>query len=161
MYKKLVFLVLIGILPGLSPIQAQTASGSTEDSVFASALWQAVVSARLAGPEAMQSKPFLGHRPHGAVLQTFYTTLTVNDETGEVIVKRSYSGEGVSELAVANNSGKKFLTAIAVMFKRPEYDSDNADWFWAEYSGDGSLSDSQNCIDCHSTAAGGDFVFTR
>ena len=61
------------------------------------------------------------------------------------------------------------------MLKRPGYDPDNKDWFWAKYLPDGSLDKNPagmqlagmvakgkpaGCIACHTAAPGGDMVFT-
>ena len=70
----------------------------------------------------------------------------------------------------------KYLGAFTVMYKRPGYDPDNSDWFWAKYLPDGSLDKNPKgmqlagrvakvdppagCIGCHSAAPGGDMVFT-
>ena len=150
--------------------------GGPDDTGYAATLWQALVNSNLAGPGALESRPYPGQHPHGAVLQTLYTTLTVDGQTNDVIVKRNYGGEGVSEQMVSNDPDK-FLGAVTVMFKRPGYDPDNADWFWAKYLPDGSLDKNPKgmqlagrvakvnppagCIGCHSAAPGGDMVFTR
>ena len=138
--------------------------------------WQALVAANLAGPNSMQSKAYPGQHPHGAVLENWETELTVGGNTNVVIVKRNYGGDGVSVNAVAEDPSK-YLAAVTVMFKRPGYDSDNSDWFWAKYLPDGSLDKNPKgmqlagrvarvdppagCIGCHSAAPGGDMVFTN
>ena len=176
MKNKLIVSAVAGALLGMSSAQAQPPFGGPDDTGYAATLWQALISANLAGPGALESRPYPGQHPHGAVLQTIYTTLTVDGQTNDVIVKRNYGGEGVSEQMVANVPDK-FLGAVTVMFKRPGYDPDNSDWFWAKYLPDGALDKNPKgmqlagrvakvdppagCIGCHSAAPGGDMVFTR
>jgi hypothetical protein len=64
-----------------------------------------------------------------------------------------------------------YLAAITVMFKRPGFDPDNQDWFWARYAPDGSLAMTDGgvavagrvdgCIGCHSAAGGGDYIYVN
>ncbi len=64
-----------------------------------------------------------------------------------------------------------YLAAITVMFKRPGFDPDNQDWFWARYAPDGSLAMTEGgvamvgrvdgCIGCHSAAGGGDYIYVN
>ncbi len=68
----------------------------------------------------------------------------------------------------------KYLGAVTVMLKRPGYDPETQDWFWAKYLPDGSLDKNPagmllagkvakgkpaGCIACHSAAPGGDMMF--
>ncbi|MDH3671592.1 MAG: cytochrome P460 family protein [Gammaproteobacteria bacterium] len=119
------------------------------------------------------STPYTGQHPHGAILDTIDGFIRVQGDSGVVIVKRNYGGEGVSKNAVADNPGK-YLKAITVMFKRNGYDPETRDWFWVKYRPDGSLDKNpagmmlagkvakgkpKGCIACHTAAPGGDFVF--
>lgn len=159
-----------------SVLSAAPPFGGEEDVAYSQKLWDALVSANLAGDGAIQATPYEGQHPHGAVLQTLDDTLTVDGHTGEVIVKRNYGGEGVTASKVANDPDA-FLGAVTVMFRRTEgYDPDNANWFWAKYKPDGSLSTNpkgmalagrvakgtdKGCIACHTTAPGEDYVFNN
>ena len=153
--------------------------GEKEDVEYAGKLWNALTDAGLVGPGAVMSTPYTGQHPHGAVLDTIDSVVTVNKgffqggDTGAVIIKRNYGGEGVSKTAVANNP-EKHLKAITVMFKRAGYDPENKDWFWVKYKPNGDLHMNpkkmklagrvakgmpKGCIACHSSAPGGDYVF--
>jgi len=150
--------------------------GGPDSVTYAGDLWRALQVARLVGPNAIESKAYPGQHPHGAVLQNVDDMLTVNGVTGPVIVKNNYGGEGASVESVTMNPNK-YLAAVTVMFKRPGYDPDNQDWFWAKYLPDGSLDKNPKgmqlagrvakvdppagCIACHSAAPGGDMVFTH
>jgi len=155
---------------------AQAPFGGPEDTAYAAKLWQALNQAGLAGPGALESKAYPGQHPHGAVLQTIYTTLAMDGQDNQLIVKRNYGGDGVSVQSVAEDPNR-YLAAVTVMYKRPGYDPDNQDWFWAKYLPDGSLDKNPKgmqlagrvakvdppagCIACHSAAPGGDMVFTK
>jgi len=151
--------------------------GSKEDVSYAKALWAAIEKGHLApGPNAINTFPYEGTEPHGAVLETFYSKVTVNGHSGEVIVKRNYGPKGVEVEAVQANR-KGHLGAVTVMFKRKAgYDTENKDWFWAKFLPDGSLDKNPKgmmlagkvakgmkvgCIACHTAAPGGDMIYTK
>ena len=150
--------------------------GGPDSVSYAGDLWRALEDANLVGPTAIETKAYPGQHPHGAVLQNVDGMLTVNGVTGPVIVKTNYGGDGASVESVTMNPSQ-YLAAVTVMFKRPGYDPDNNDWFWAKYLPDGSLDKNPKgmqlagrvakvdppagCIGCHSAAPGGDMVFTH
>lgn len=150
--------------------------GGPDSVAYAGDLWRALEEARLVGSNAIETKAYPGQHPHGAVLQNVDGTLTVNGVTGPVIVKTNYGGDGASVESVTMNPSQ-YLAAVTVMFKRPGYDPENNDWFWAKYLPDGSLDKNPKgmqlagrvakvdppagCIACHSAAPGGDMVFTH
>lgn len=173
--KIMLGIAATGVLGACSVFAAKPFGGP--DSIeYSQDLWTALEDANLAGPDGINSVPYEGQHPHGAVLETLDSTLTVQGHTGEVIVKRNYGGEGVSKSKVANDPDE-WLGAVTVMFRREEgYDPDNADWFWAKYKPDGSLDTnpkgaklagrvakgmSQGCIACHKNAPGDDYVFNN
>ncbi len=150
---------------------------SGPDSVeYAQKLWAALGGAKLVGNPSMNNAPYKGVHPHGAVLTTNTSTVTVDGHRGKVIVKKNFGGEGVSKEAVGKDAAK-YLKAVTVMFKREAgYDADNQDWFWAKFLADGSLDKNpkgmqlagrvakgkpKGCIACHKAAPGGDYVFTN
>ncbi|MEZ5594017.1 MAG: hypothetical protein R3F53_26285 [Gammaproteobacteria bacterium] len=100
--------------------------GGPDSVAYAGDLWQALQSARLVGPGAIETKAYPGQHPHGAVLQNVDGMLTVNGVTSPVIVKNNYGGEGVSVENVTRNPSQ-YLAAVTVMYKRPGYDPDNND----------------------------------
>ncbi len=111
--------------------------GSKDDAAYAAALWEALKKDRMVGADTINTFPYEGTEPHGFVLETFYTTATVNGHTGEAIVKRNYGPKDVEVEAVQADRGKH-LGAVTVMFRREAgFDSDNKDWFWAKYLPDG------------------------
>lgn len=143
---------------------------------YAAQVWNAMEAANLLGPNMVSTKPYSGQHPHGAILQNVETTMTIDGNTGPLIVKYNYGGEGVSVNAVSQNPSQ-YLEAITVMYQRAGYDPDNNDWFWAKYLPDGSLDKNPKgmqlagrvakvdppggCIACHSAAPGEDLVFTN
>lgn len=139
-------------------------------------LWSALAKAGLAGKSAKADTPYKGQAPHGAVLETITSEVTVGGLKGKVVVKRNYGGKGVSTDAVSKDRGK-YLKAVTVMFKREKgYDADNNDWFWVKYKPDGSLHTNpkgmmlagrvmkgadKGCIACHSAVKDKDYIFGK
>lgn len=148
--------------------------GGSDDVAFAAQLWHELSAARLVGPDAVTAKPYEGSEPHGAILVTMQSKVTVGGHTGAVVIKNNYMGPNVSVESVANNPDRD-LVAVTVMFRREAgYDNENQNWFWAKYSADGSLQTNPKgaklagrvskepegaCIGCHKGAPGGDYVF--
>lgn len=161
----------------VAPLAAQAEDapfGTATDVDYAQKVWQALTDMRLAGDDAIDTVPYRGVEPHGAMLETFFTTATVDGHTGTVAVKRNYGPAGVEKAAVQGDRDTH-LGAVTVMFQREEgYDPDNRNWFWAKYLPDGSLDTNpedmklagrvakgvdEGCIACHAGAPGGDYLF--
>ncbi len=148
--------------------------GGPDSIGYSQNLWQALEQASLVGANATLGKHYQGVHPHGAVLDTIESTLTVNGHQGHVIVKRNYGGTDMS-VEKAANAPEKYLGAVTVMFKREAgYDTESGDWFWAKYLPGGELDknpagvplagrvakgQTQGCIACHAGAPGNDMVF--
>jgi hypothetical protein len=129
----------------------------------------------LAGGGGVQSIPYPGESPHGAMLETFYTAGTVEGRSGALVVKRNYGPADVTAREVLE-APSDHLASVTIMFRRAEgYDPANGDWFYAKYGPDGSLDtdptgmplagrvgkgQQAGCIPCHADAGGGDFLFT-
>lgn len=159
----------------VGPVAAQAPFGSEEDVAYAATLWERLARFNLHGRTQINTVPYDGQHPHGAVLETLEGVIQVGDDVGAVIVKRNYGGEGATKASVANDRAK-YLGAVTVMFRRPGYDPDNANWFWAKYLPDGSLDKNpmgvplagrvakgmaEGCIACHEAAPGGDYVYNH
>ena len=150
--------------------------GGKNSVAYSQQLWDALSAAKLAGPNAKPDGVYKGTHPHGAMLETLYSKVTVNGHTGDVIVKRNYGGKNITAADVSGNRAK-YLKAVTVMFKREAgYDSADQDWYWAKFKPDGSLHTNPKgmmlagrvakgmpvgCISCHKAAPGGDFLFTK
>lgn len=148
--------------------------GGADDIAFARKLWQVLLEGRLAGPDARPGAPREGLPPHGTWLEVFQETAEIAGETGALIVKRDYGPEDPGLAGLTADRGR-YLDRIAVMFRRaPGWDPEIADWFWAEYTPDGTLTRTprgtanagavgknlnDGCIACHIAAAGNDYVF--
>ncbi len=149
--------------------------GSDDDLAYATLIWEAMQAQNLVGDNAIKSFPYEGTAPHGAMLETFYSSAKIGDYTGALIVKRNYGPAEVEADQIIADPGKH-LGAVTVMFKREEgFDADNQNWFWAKFLPDGSLDKNpkgmslagkvakgapKGCIACHSGAGGDDYVFT-
>ncbi len=156
-------------------VNAQAPFGGDADVAYAKNLWKTMIEAGYAGPDGFMSRPYTGQHPHGAILDTISGQIALDGRLHDIIVKRNYGGEGVSISAVANDP-MKYLGAVTVMLKRPGYDPETQDWFWAKYLPDGSLDKNPagmllagkvakgkpaGCIACHSAAPGGDMMFLK
>jgi hypothetical protein len=135
-----------------------------------------MAKAGLAGSSAKADTPYKGQAPHGAILETITSEVTVGGHKGKVIVKRNYGGKDLTMDAVKADRAKH-LKAVTVMFKREAgYDKDNNDWFWVKYKPDGSLHTNpkgmmlagrvmkgkdKGCIACHSAVKSNDYVFGK
>ena len=175
------------VVAGLSISDTRSAEGKQccdDASVkYAQDLWEILVKRDLVGPDMEADTPYKGQAPHGAILETIDTTVTVGSNflgfgghKSEVIVKRNYGGDGVSIDAVSKDRAK-FLKAITVMFKREKgYDPENNDWFWVKYKPDGSLHTNpkgmklagrvmkgkdKGCIACHAAVKEKDYRFGK
>ena len=172
--KKLWISAGISLVIGAGCATAAAPFGGDDDTAYADRLWQAMAGNNLVGDGALMSSPYTGQHPHGAVLDTVYTRLSVGGNSDTLIIKRNYGGEGVSKQAVANDPDQ-YLGAVTVMYRRAGYDPENGNWFWAKYLPDGSLDTNpkgmklagrvgkgmaKGCIACHKGAPGGDMVFT-
>lgn len=167
--------VLVGA--GLWSINAQSADkpfGDAASIKYSQDLWAALSKVKLVGANAMADKPYEGQEPHGAILETMETEVTVNGHTGTAVVKRNYGPGGITVQQVSSDPAAH-LKAVTVMFKREAgYDADNKNWFWVKFKPDGSLHKNpkgmelagrvakgmdKGCIACHSAAGGGDYMF--
>ncbi len=148
--------------------------GGPEDVAFAERLWRALADDRLVGPRSIIAQPYEGSDPHGVILMTVNSEISVDRREAAVIVKKNYIGEDISIESVATNPNL-FLAAITVMFRREAgYDPENQDWFWVKYKADGTLhrnprglplagrvakNPEDACLGCHRFAPGDDYVF--
>ncbi len=109
-----------------------------------------------------------------AEVLSIHSNLIRDFHEGDLIVKRNFGPEGVTEDEVLRNPDEH-LAAYTVMFRRAAgYDPENADWYWVKYLPDGALDQTpdgvamagqvakgmdEGCIACHQSA-GEDMVFT-
>ncbi|MGR3463999.1 hypothetical protein [Limimaricola sp.] len=161
-------------LAGMAIAQDAPMFGGDEDQAYAQQVWQAMVDQNLAGDGAIMSFPYPGTDPHGMMLETFYSSATIDGHEGALVVKRNYGPEGVTVDQVLGSPGEH-LGAVTVMFMREAgYDDETGNWFYAKYLPDGSLDQNPNgvalaglvgknadagCIACHQNA-GDNYLFT-
>jgi hypothetical protein len=172
-FSLVVFTGIIFVKTGI--VESQTMPfGTNEDVEYSKRLWQVLVKEKLVGPNAIQTLPYEGKPPHGVVLETLVSTVTVNGNTGPAYVKANYGGKDITRSKVANNR-QKYLKSVTVMYKREKgYDSDNQDWYWVKYTPDGGLHKNpkgmrlagrvakgkkKGCIACHIMAEGDDYLY--
>ncbi len=174
--KKTTLIAAISLSISMTAGAGEMAFSGPDSVAYSKDLWSALGAAKLVGSPADNPAPYKGVHPHGAVLTTATSSVSVSGHTGTVIVKKNYGGEGVSTDGVAKDPAK-YLKAVTVMFKREDgYDADNQNWFWAKYKADGSLDENEKgmklagrvakgkpkgCIACHTAAPGGDMIYTN
>ena len=161
----------VAVVAGLSATVAFGQNfGGEEDQNYAAELWQTMLDRDLAGENAVQAFPYAGTDPHGMMLETFYTEATIDEHSGDLVIKRNYGPEGVSVDEVIG-ARDEHLASVTVMFRRTEgYAPDSGNWFWAKYLPDGTLDQApdgtplaglaQGCISCRANAGGDDYLFT-
>jgi hypothetical protein len=171
--KSLIFATALMCAPAF--VSAQDAPfGSDADKDYASELWSVMEARGLVGDGMIMAFPYDGIEPHGMMLETFYTSATVNGHSGRLIVKRNYGPEGIGVDEVLGDPAKH-LAAVTVMFQREDgFDDETGNWFWVKYLPDGSLDKNPagmelaglvgkgadaGCIACH-LGAGEDMTFT-
>jgi hypothetical protein len=160
---------------GPAAAQEHAPFGTDVAADYATQLWSVMADAGMVGDGMIRTFPYEGTEPHGLMLETLYTTATLDGHTGELIVKRNYLPAGVTADQVLSDP-ETHLDSVTVMFRREEgYDPDNADWFWAKYLPDGTLDTNPagmrlagrvakgadaGCIACHVEASGDDYLYT-
>ena len=108
---------------------------------------------------------YAGESPHGAFLKMYLNRRAVgNPKTlpeGSLIIKENYGPDG------------KTLMAITAMVKAKGYNPSGGDWYWVKFRPNGTVDQKimptgtavtlsgkpKGCIECHSGADGGDFLF--
>ncbi|MBQ0757838.1 MAG: cytochrome P460 family protein [Amphritea sp.] len=173
--KTVIVLAVASLLWGSSAV-AEEPFGDKDSVSYANDLWSFMVEHKLAGKDAIMTRPYTGAPPHGMILELIEQKATLMGVSGELVVKRNYGGDGLTIDDVINNPDK-YLQAVTVMFQREDgYDSDNKNWFYAKYTPDGSLMKNPKgmplagrvakgmptgCIACHKAAGGGDYIFNH
>ncbi len=105
---------------------------------------------------------YAGHSPHGEQVKLYANRVAAGRSselpTGSILIKENFDATGTE------------LMAITVMYRSTGYAPESGDWYWAKYEPSGAVSTMNNmrvggrvnmCIDCHTSAGGGDFVFAN
>ncbi|MBR9828234.1 MAG: cytochrome P460 family protein [Oceanospirillales bacterium] len=175
--RTLVSAVVLGATLGLAvPASAEAPFGNQTDMEMATSLWALMEYKGLAGDHAVMTRPYKGIQPHGMILELIEMPVTLHGQSGPLIVKRNYGGDGIDIDDVINDP-KRYLQAVTIMLKREAgYDAENGDWFYVKYDARGNVMKNPKgmslagrvakgmqtgCIACHKTAEGGDFVFNH
>jgi len=159
------------LMSGCTPMKVmfERPFGSSEDVAYGDKLWKEL---QARGYNTELSVLHEGATPHGQVVEVLEGKI----DGKTVLVKRNYRGEEITVDAVKKDRAA-YLKAITVMAKREAgYDTENQDWFYAQYKPDGSYVkkmgmipvvgrvakgiDNVNCISCHMASPTGNFRFT-
>lgn len=105
---------------------------------------------------------FAGQQPHGAMVKVYANRTAAGNPDqlphGSIIIKENLGPDG------------KALMAVTLMYRVPNYDAANGDWYWAKYEPDGAVSQMNGmkiagkvgmCVECHSSAGGNDYSFSN
>ncbi len=115
---------------------------------------------------AGKESPQKGESPHGAFTKTFINKAAADDPQklayGTILVTENYADD------------EKTLQNITVMYRYKGTDPKHNDWYWLKYNPDGTIARTPekegkkaiagkvaSCIDCHTRAGGGDYVFSN
>ena len=150
--------------------------GTPADIAYAAEIWAAMQSDDFVGPDSIVTNSYPGNEPHGELLEIITSDALIDGHEGTLIAKKNYTGDSITSLDVANDPDA-YLNSVTIMFqRRPGYDSDNDDWFWAKYAPDGTVMSNPmgmalagrvargmdtGCIACHVNAPGSDYVFSH
>jgi hypothetical protein len=132
---------------------------------FEQKLWDYLKGARYENWAPIPGKSddfYAGQSPHGDFLKLYVNRVAAGHPKelphGSVLVKENYGRD------------KRTLMAITVMYRSKDFDPTSQDWYYVKYEPNGKASEMlgvrvagkvKMCIDCHSTANGGDFVFAN
>ena len=131
-------------------------------------LWKYLKSSRYENWAPVPGKTgaaYAGESPHGAFVKMYLNRRAVgNPKTlpeGSLIIKENFGPDG------------KTLMAITAMVKAKGYNPSGGDWYWVKFRPNGTVDQKilptgaavtlsgkpKGCIECHSDADGGDFLF--
>jgi hypothetical protein len=140
-------------------------AGTPADDAYAAKLWSFMEANGLIGEGRVRSFPFVGSRPHGSIQEFIATEAVIDGHRGRLLIKHNFgANEALTPKSVYAANPDENSEPLAIMFQREEgYDPGNNNWFWAEYTADGSVLNFEGsnlsgraplCIGCH-TARGG------
>lgn len=166
--RSMMAVVILFLLPFHTMAEtANKSSGKAVDNEYAAKVWQYMVNNKLIGDGRKRSYPFVGSRPHGSIQEVISTNAEIEGQKGKLIVKHNYGAkEELTPHKVYSAEQADNYVALTIMFQREKgYDTNNSDWFWAEYNPDGSIINyqgvdlsgrSEMCLGCHVPLGGKD-----
>jgi len=163
------------------PVATAQTTRSNKDASFEDQFWKYIVGNNYKNwsPGFSESAEFYkGKNPHGAYVKMYVNRTAAGNiddlAVGSVVILENYLKD-------------QSLKTISVMYRTTGFNPDGNDWYWIEYRPDGSVVPSAakasasvirnvsltaspkrmvmgkaaNCIVCHRSAAGDDFVFSN
>ncbi|MFQ5858818.1 MAG: cytochrome P460 family protein [Anaerolineae bacterium] len=145
----------------IAPIQAAAVPPTDEVMSMAKELWEKLQEADYQDKWITvpgKGTLYEGQAPHGALLSTY-----LNPEAAETM--KSKSGDMTADAIIVkeNYMPDGTLVALTVMYKKPDYDPNHRDWFWAKFGADGTIQAAgkpTGCIACHGSVRSNDYIFT-
>lgn len=148
-----------------SPASEKKETRSTDELPLEEKLWNYLQSTRYEYWAPLPGRPaeaYAAEEPHGASVKLFASRTAAASPKdlpfGSILVKHNLG------------SDQKSLMAVTVMYRLKNYDAKNHDWLWVKYEPDGRVARMNGmpvagkvgmCIECHSSAANGDMVFSN
>jgi len=106
-----------------------------------------------------KGKLYKGRSPHG---HGIFITTYVNRTAFKSITEKKGMADA-SIIVVENYGVDKTLAGLTTMYKVGGYNPQAGDWYWMEATPAGKVlrfGKAQPCIDCHSSQAGNDYIWT-
>ena len=147
--------------------QGSTTRSSKAPKTFEQKLWDFIIQGKYrnwAPVPGQSDKMYEGQSPHGAYLKMYLSRSAAGSPKDlpdkSIVIKENYGPD------------MRQLMAITVMFRAKGYNPQAGDWYWVKYLPNGRVDQKatpngnvrlagrvNGCIECHSGAAGGDYVF--
>lgn len=147
--------------------ETQPAQGSTAraESPFEERFWKYLQQAQYrnwAPLPGVTGDAYDGNSPHGDKVRLYANRVAAAGEgklpIGSILIKENFDTSGTR------------LMAVTVMYRAEGFAPDAGDWHWTKYEADGTVATMKGmrvtgkvgmCIECHRSAAGGDYVFSN
>lgn len=147
--------------------ESQPAQGSTPraESPFEERLWKYLQLAQYrnwAPLPGVTGNAYDGNSPHGDKVRLYANRIAAAGDgklpIGSILIKENFDSSGTR------------LLAVTVMYRADGFAPESGDWHWTKYEADGAVATMKGmrvagkvgmCIECHRSAAGGDFVFSN
>lgn len=147
--------------------EAQPAQGSTPraESPFEERFWKYLQQAQYrnwAPLPGVTGDAYDGNSPHGDKVRLYANRVAAAGDgrlpIGSILIKENFDSSGTQ------------LMAVTVMYRAEGYAPEAGDWHWTKYEADGAVATMKGmrvtgkvgmCIECHRSAAGGDYVFAN
>ncbi len=145
----------------IAPIAAPAVDTTDEITAMAEQLWEELQAANY--QENWATVPgkgtlYRGQGPHGMLLSTY-----LNESAAGAMESKPGVMPDDAIIVKENYMPDETLAAITVMMKKPGFDENHSDWFWAKFGPDGTIQAAGKpvgCIACHGSVRSNNYIFT-